>query len=53
MAEAFGIRTTLFVLAGICATGLATAVAYRKVVGLPWSDARPEPVEEGLASAAG
>jgi MFS family permease len=53
MAEAFGIRTTLFVLAGICATGLATAVAYRHVVGLPWSDVRPDAVDEGLASAAG
>ncbi len=54
MAEAFGVRTALFVLAGICSVGLATAVAYRHIVHLPWHETRLEPpAEESLAPAAG
>jgi MFS family permease len=55
MAEAWGVRATLYVLAVICAVGLAVAVAYRQFAGLPWREAGgPELApEQPLAHAAG
>ena len=52
MAEAWGVRTTLFVLAAICSVGLAAALTYRQVSGLPWTDSEPATEELPVPAAA-
>ena len=41
LGEAIGVRQTLFIEAGICALGLATAMVYRSMHGAAFREAPP------------